>query len=92
MIYLLLVTFDLRSPAEEYDAFFDAMLSDYDHYHISDTCYLVDAASARPMRDRLKECISPTDRLFVTELIPQGCCGQLPDKAKAWLKDHLYKI
>ena len=88
---MLLVSYRLSGPDEDYETFFSALLEGRDFYRFSDTCYLLVSASARPLRDKLLPHLAPADRLMVTEVFKGQCAGQLPAAGREWLKRALFE-
>lgn len=87
---MVLISFALSAPEEEYQPFFDAMLGDRNHYRVSDTCYLVDTDGVGLVKSDLIKYLAPADRIIIADITRGKVAGQLGPKGKEWISKHLF--
>ena len=87
---VFLVTYDLDSPGQNYDALIKRIKGYPDWAKISDSSWCIwSATQSVAIRDNLKTCLDKNDKLLVAKLSGQAAWLGLPSSVSTWLHDCL---
>ena len=85
---LVVVTYDLRTPDQDYDRFHDTLKRQGRWWHyLSSTWLLSTKKTPQQIFDALEPHLGEDDRLFIAE-ITDNHQGWLPKKAWDWIERH----
>ena len=87
-----LIVYRFTKAQESYQAFFDEIhsLAKGEELELFDGCILMPfGMTALGLRNRLRPFLAPADRLFLCNFA-EDCAGQLPQRQKNWLKEHVF--
>ena len=82
-----LITYDLNSPGQNYEALYKAIKSTGDWIHaLQNTWFVKSQYTASEIRDQLMKVVDSGDEIFVTEISGWASCNM--SKAADWLNDR----
>ncbi len=86
---ILLVTYDLNKPNQDYEALYEILKSASGWWHHLDSTWLL-ATYENPdyWTDKLKPAIDKNDFLFIVDITKQPRQGWLPKKAWDWIREN----
>jgi hypothetical protein len=86
---LLLVTYDLNRPGQEYQDLFEAIKAIGPWWHYLDSTWLLDTnLTANQAYKRLEPHVDKNDHVLIIKVDPYDKQGWLPKKAWDWINGH----
>lgn len=87
---MLLVTYDLNSPGQNYQRLIQGIQSMGQWYHCLESTWLLRTSlSAEQVANRLRQQMDSNDRLLVTAFNPHNSEGWLPQEVWNWIYGYV---
>ena len=85
-----IITYDLNSPGQDYDALYDAIQQIGSWCHPQDSVWIVKTAkNITDTRDAIAVHLDANDSLFVAALTGESAWTGIPTECSSWLKSNL---
>jgi hypothetical protein len=87
---VLLVTYDLKKPSQEYSKLYEILKSLPKWWHYLESTWLIlTSDSAKQLYDKLCPTLDDNDNVFLIEIIKGDYWGWLPKDAWKWIKENI---
>lgn len=86
---ILLITYDLKKPGQEYNALYNTIKSADSWWHYIESIWLIKTSyDPKYWNDILRKVIDQNDYLFIVDISNRPYNGWLPQKAWNWIKEN----
>lgn len=87
MTKIILITYDLKSPWQNYEWLYNAIKDGHTWWHYLESTWIIKTtATVDQLTDQLKPFLDTNDHIFIVDITSSSRQGRLPLKAWEWFK------